>query len=441
MSSRQSGQEPAEGSPIEGVFREQRRRLLATLIRLVGDIDAAEEGLAAAWEAAVVQWPALPGGAPDNPGAWLIRTARNKAVDGLRHRALAAEKHAELQADAVAAGGEASAGPSGTATTNDDEGAVEDDQLRLMFTCCHPALPLEAQVALTLRTLGGLDTDEIARAFLVPPPTMAQRLVRAKSKIRIARIPYRIPDAEDLPARLDAILAVIYLIFNEGYTASSGDALVRAALCTEAIRLGRLLAKLVPARPEPRALLALMRLIEARRAARVDAAGELVLLEDQDRARWDRDAIAEGLALVREVLPMRPLGAYSLQAAIAAVHAQAARAADTNWPEIVALYEWLRRIDPSPVVALNHAVAIAMAEGPAAGLRHIDALSAAGALGGYHLLPAARADLLRRLGRFPEAARAYREALALVTNAAEARFLQRRLDEVGGAPGGGGGAA
>jgi len=317
---------------------------------------------------------------------------------------------------------------------NDDEGAVEDDQLRLMFTCCHPALPLEAQVALTLRTLGGLETEEIARAFLVPPAAMAQRLVRAKAKIRIARIPYRIPDAEDLPVRLDAILAVIYLIFNEGYTASSGDALVRAALCAEAIRLDRLLAKLVPAHPEPRALLALMLLIEARRAARVDRAGELVLLEDQDRARWDRDAIAEGLALVREVLPLRPLGAYTLQAAIAAVHAQAVRAADTNWREIAALYGWLRGIDPSPVVALNHAVAIAMAEGPAEGLRHIDELSAAGALGGYHLLPAARADLLRRLGRLPEAARAYREALVLVTNAAETRFLQRRLEEVGGGP-------
>jgi len=430
-----------EGSLIERVFREQRGRLLATLIRLLGDIDAAEEGLAAAWEAAVVQWRALPGGAPDNPGAWLIRTARNKAIDGIRHRALAAEKHAELRADAAAASGtgvprEGEAAPFSAGATNDDEVAVEDDQLRLMFTCCHPALPLEAQVALTLRTLGSLETDEIARAFLVPPATMAQRLVRAKAKIRIARIPYRIPDAEDLPARLDAVLAVIYLVFNEGHTASTGDGLVRGPLCAEAIRLGRLLAALVPARPEPRALLALMLLVDARRAARVDAAGEMVLLEDQDRARWDRAAIAEGVTLVREVLPLRPLGPYALQAAIAAVHAQAARATDTNWREIATLYDWLRTLDPSPVVALNHAVAVAMAEGPAEGLRRIDGLSAAGVLDGYYLLPAARADLLRRLGRFSEAARAYREALALVTNAPEMRFLQRRLAEVGGGVGG-----
>jgi RNA polymerase sigma-70 factor (ECF subfamily) len=429
----------AEIEAIARMFREHRRRLLATLIRLVGDMDLADESLAAAFEAALLLWPAHDGGGvPDNPGAWLIRTARNKAIDSLRHRTVAADKQAELLADTASAAGAGSApAPSHAGAIADDEVAVEDDQLRLIFTCCHPALPLEAQVALTLRTLGGLETEEIARAFLVPTATMAQRLVRAKAKIRIAKIPYRIPDTEDLPERLDAVLAVVYLIFNEGYAASGGDALVRADLCAEATRLGRLLVALAPTRSEPRALLALMRLIDARRTARVGADGALILLEDQDRSLWDREAIAEGLALVREVLPARPLGAHAVQAAIAAVHAQAARAADTDWREIAALYGVLSAIDPSPVVALNHAAAIAMADGPAEGLRRMDALSASGALGGYHLLPAARADLLRRMGRFPEAARAYRAALGLVTNAAETRFLQRRLAEVGGGSGGG----
>jgi RNA polymerase sigma-70 factor, ECF subfamily len=425
-----------EVETVARVFREDRRRLLATLIRLVGDMDLAEESLAAAFEAALRQWRAgcEAGGVPENAGAWLIRTARNKAIDTLRHRTIATEKSAELQSELVAfpaSGGVTDAARHPRAIP-DDEVAVEDDQLRLIFTCCHPALPLEAQVALTLRTLGGLETEEIARAFLVPTTTMAQRLVRAKTKIRLAKIPYRIPDAEDLPERLEAVLAVVYLIFNEGYAASGGDALVRADLCAEATRLGRLLVALAPARPEPRALLALMLLVDARRPARVAPDGELVLLEDQDRTLWDGDAIAEGLALVREVLPQRPLGTHAVQAAIAAIHAQAERAADTDWRQIAALYGLLSTIDPSPVVALNHAAAIAMADGPAEGLRRMDALTASGTLAGYHLLPAARADLLRRMGRFPEAARAYREALGLVTNAAETRFLQRRLAEVGG---------
>jgi RNA polymerase sigma-70 factor (ECF subfamily) len=410
----------ASRDAVESVFKQERGRILATLIRILGDIDLGEEALAAALEAALVQWPSE--GTPANPRAWLIRAARNKAVDQMRRRALLEDKRAEMEADAALerddAGGEI------------DEVAVRDDQLRLIFTCCHPALAVEAQVALTLRTLCGLETEAIARAFLVPAPTMAQRLVRAKGKIKQARIPYRVPDAEDLPERLDAVLAVVYLVFNEGYAASSGAALIRRDLCAEAIRLARLLVELLPAESEARALLALMLLTAARRDARVDAAGEMVLLEDQDRSRWDRGELREGLALVEAALRAGPPGAYALQAAIAGVHARAARAAETDWQEIAALYAVLRTANPSGVVALNHAAAVAMAEGPAAGLRLMDALAADGSLAGYHLLPAARADLLRRLGRMSEAAAAYREALALVGNETDRRFLERRLAQV-----------
>jgi len=405
---------------VEQVFRQERGRILATLIRILGDIDLGEEALAAALEAALAQWPGE--GTPANPRAWLIRTARNKAVDQIRRRALLDEKRAEMESEAALdrEGGD----------EIDDEVAVRDDQLRLIFTCCHPALAVEAQVALTLRTLCGLETEEIARAFLVPAPTMAQRLVRAKGKIREARIPYRVPDAEDLPERLDAVLAVVYLVFNEGYAASSGAELIRRDLCAEAIRLARLLVELLPGESEARALLALMLLTDARRAARVDAAGEMVLLEDQDRSRWDRGAIQEGLALVEAALRAGPPGAYALQAAIAGVHARAARAEETDWREIAALYGVLRVANPSGVVALNHAAAVAMAEGPAAGLRLMDALAAEGSLAGYHLLPAARAYQLSRLGRLPEAAAAYREALSLVGNDTDRRFLERRLAQV-----------
>jgi RNA polymerase sigma-70 factor (ECF subfamily) len=402
---------------FEAIFREERGRALATLIRLLGDFDVAEDALAAAWEAALRQWPR--DGRPENPRAWLIRTARNKGVDDVRRQVLAARAQDELGTDE----------PTTTELEDRDE-AWGDDRLRLIFTCCHPALAVDAQVALTLRTLAGLSTEEIARAFLIPPVAMAQRLVRAKQKIRAARIPYRVPDESELAERVDAVLAVVYLVFNEGYSATSGDDLVRRELSAEAIRLGRLLVELTPEPSGPRGLLALMLLHDSRRDARVTAAGDLVLLEEQERAHWDAAQIREGLGLVEAALDSGDVDAYALQAAIAAVHARAARAADTDWAQIVALYARLFAVQPSPVVMLNHAVAVAMSEGPAEGLRLLDQLVVSGRLTGYHWLPAARADLLRRLGRTADALAAYGEALALTGNEAERRFLRRRLAEL-----------
>jgi RNA polymerase sigma-70 factor (ECF subfamily) len=390
------------------LHRREYGRILASLIRAVRDFDLAEDALQEAFKAALAQWPAQ--GPPQNPVAWLISTARHKAIDQLRRRALAESKR-----DAIAA-----------LVAQQEDAPVPLDSLRLVFTCCHPALAPEAQVALTLRTVCGLSTEEIARAFLVPAPTLAQRLVRAKAKIKGARIPYEVPGDDELAERLDTVLAVVYLVFNEGYSATFGADLVRAELCAEAIRLGRLLVELLPAEREPRGLLALMLLHDARRATRTDDEGAIVLLEDQDRSRWDRAKIAEGSALVDRALRGYPPGKYAVQAAIAALHAQAPSARETDWPQIAALYGVLAGIHPSPVVELNRAVAVAMADGLEQGLALLDTIH----LPGYHLLPAARADLLRRLGRHAEAAAAYGQALALVTNEAERRFLERRLAEV-----------
>jgi RNA polymerase sigma-70 factor, ECF subfamily len=410
---------PDVEAAVADAFREEWGRVVATLIRMTRDWDLAEECAQDAFALALERWTR--DGVPRRPGAWLTTTARNRALDRFRRGATEAAKLQEL---AVLA-------PPDDPEDDGDESGVSDDRLRLIFTCCHPALPLEARVALTLRTLAGLTIDEIARAFLVSEPTMAKRLVRAKGKIRNAAIPYRVPPEHLLPERIGGVLAVLYLLFNEGYSATAGADLVRQSLCTEAIRLVRTLADLMPDEPEALGLLALMLLQHSRRAARLDDGGDLVTLEEQDRSRWDTREIDEGLALLDDALRHDSAGYYQLQAAIAACHAIAREAAETDWSRIAVLYGRLGELAPSPVVELNRAVAVAMADGPAAGLELVEALRASGKLAGYHLLPATRADLLRRLDRRTEAAAAYREALELATTDAERRYLSRRLGEMG----------
>ena len=408
------------GTAVDAVYRSDWGRIVATLIGMIGDFDLAEEWAQEAFAAAVDQWRTS--GVPEFPRAWIIQTARHKAIDRLRHRTRSEEKLKVYATSGMV---------SEVEEPDYDTNEIPDDRLRLIFTCCHPALAPEAQVALTLRTLCGLETDEIARAFLVPPTTMAQRLVRAKRKIRDAGIPYVVPETRDMAERLDAVLTVIYLVFNEGYAATRGGPLLRTDLCAEAIRLGRLVRTLLAPQPpaESTALLALMLLQDARRDARLDPAGDIVILEEQDRRRWDQPQIAEALPLVVEAFRGGP-GPYAVQAAIAALHCQAARAEDTDWPQILRLYDLLERLQPSPIVSLNRAVAVAMVQGPRAALPLIDELAAGGELDGYHLLHAARADLLRRAGSFAEAAESYARALELATNESERRFLERRLREV-----------
>lgn len=402
---------------VDAVYRAESRRVLATLIRLLGDFDLAEEALHDAFRAALEQWPR--DGVPDNPRAWLVSAGRFKAIDGLRRHARfdSLDDHAD-QVEAIV----------------DESGAVqdealEDDRLRLIFTCCHPALIPDAQVALTLREVCGLTTEEIAQAFLTPAPTLAQRIVRAKTKIRDARIPYQVPELSELPQRLESVLRVIYLVFNEGYSASSGETLTRHDLSAEAVRLGRLMAQLLP-EPEVLGLLALMLLNESRRPARTSPSGDLILLQDQDRSLWDRPQIVEGIGLVERALASRGFGPYCLQAAIAAVHAEAPEAGATDWAQIVGLYDLLLRMEPSPVIELNRAVALAMRDGPEAGLAIVDALLARGELDDYRLAHAARADLCRRLGRGIEARAAYQRALQLTRSGPERRFLENRLAEL-----------
>jgi len=411
---------PDPTEAVEAVYRSDWGRIVATLIGLIGDFDLAEECAQEAFAAAVDQWRVS--GVPEFPRAWIVQTARHKAIDRIRRNARFEQK---LESYAT----------SGLVRTLEepdyDTSEIPDDRLCLIFTCCHPALAPEAQVALTLRTLCGLETDEIARAFLVPETTMAQRLVRAKRKIRDAGIPYSVPETSELAPRIDAVLTVIYLVFNEGYAATRAGPLVRTDLCAEAIRLGRLVRSLMQPQPprEATALVALMLLHDARRHARLDENGDLIVLEEQDRSRWDQSQIAEALPLVEEALRGQP-GPFALQAAIAAVHCQAARAEDTDWRQIVRLYDLLERVQPSPIVSLNRAVAVAMADSPTPALVLIDQLAATDDLANYHLLHAARADLLRRLGSRAEAAKSYQRALALVTNDSERRYLERRLREV-----------
>jgi RNA polymerase sigma-70 factor (ECF subfamily) len=402
---------------IEALYRSDSGRILATLVRLLGDLDLAEEVMHEAFATALEAWPKT--GVPDNPRPWLISTARFKAIDGIRRRARFDGAQRDLIAHMETHGQDAPL----------DDAEIEDDRLRLVFTCCHPALPPEGQIALTLREVCGLTTEEIARAFLVTPATLAQRIVRAKAKIRDAAIPYEVPSADELPERMNAVLHVIYLVFNEGYSAAAGTQVTRAELTSEAIRLGRLVVELQP-EPEVVGLLALMLLQESRRAARTSATGELILLEQQDRSLWNREQIAEGTALVERALKSRRFGAYTLQAAIAAVHAAAGSATATDWRQIVTIYDELVRIQPWPVVYLNRAVAIAMRDGPEAGLEHIDAVLERGDLANYYLAHAARADLYRRLGRTAEARSAYEKALSLTLQEPERRFLLERIQQL-----------